>query len=128
MSDSKPFVISPTELEPLPGGQTSGMDRRQIAERDGTWVGWIRTEPGVASGWHHHGDHDSWICLSRGAITIEFGAGGRESITAHEGQVIVNPARLVHREYTGPDQAVEAYVIRIGSGPQNVNVDGPESA
>jgi hypothetical protein len=36
------------------------------------------------------------------------------------------PAGVVHRETTGPERPGEAFVLRIGTGPQNVNVDGPE--
>lgn len=38
------------------------------------------------------------------------------------------PAGVVHRETTGPEGPGEAFVLRVGTGPQNVNVDGPDPA
>jgi hypothetical protein len=58
---------------------------------------------------------------------MEYGSSGAESLVGRAGDVIVNPARMVHREVTLGD-SVEAIVIRIGTGPLNVNVDGPDEA
>jgi uncharacterized RmlC-like cupin family protein len=109
-----------------PGPPTAGMDRRQIMERGDTWVGWVRTDAGLASGWHHHGDRDTYVYVISGSLTIEYGPGGRDHVRATAGDVIYNPARMVHRETTTPDGPAEAFVVRVGSGPLNVNVDGPE--
>ena len=35
---------------------------------------------------------------------------------------------MVHRETTTPEGPAEAFLVRVGSGPQNVNVDGPDLA
>jgi hypothetical protein len=32
----------------------------------------------------------------------------------------------VHRETTGPGEGATAFLVRLGTGPQNVNVDGPD--
>lgn len=101
------------------------MERRQLFVGQDTWVGWVRTEPG-AGGWHHHGDHDTYIYLIRGTMTIDYGAGGNESVTAHAGDVIFNPRSMVHREVTEGSEQAECFVVRRGSGPQNFNVDGPD--
>jgi uncharacterized RmlC-like cupin family protein len=102
------------------------MDRRQLLNDGDYWVGWVRTDAGLAGGWHHHGDRDSHIYVLRGAVTIEYGPGGREQVTAVAGDFIFSPAQMVHREITGPDGVAEMFVVRVGSGPQNVNVDGPD--
>jgi hypothetical protein len=39
--------------------------------------------------------------------------------------MIFNPARMVHRETTG-DEPAEVFLVRVGTGPQTVNVDGPD--
>jgi uncharacterized RmlC-like cupin family protein len=101
------------------------MERRQLLVRDGTWAGWIRTDAGVAGGWHHHGNHDSYIYVLRGALTIDFGPDGADSVRAAAGDLIFNPANLVHRETTSPDGECEAFIVRVGDGPDVVNVDGP---
>jgi uncharacterized RmlC-like cupin family protein len=60
-------------------------------------------------------------------VTIEYGPAGREQVTAMAGDFIFNPARTVHREITTPDGPAELFVVRVGTGPQNVNVDGPDA-
>src|SRR4026209_2223458 len=110
---------------PPPGPPTSGMDRHQLVEREGTWIGWVRTDAGFAGGWHHHADRESWIYQIKGEMTIEFGPGGAESLTARPGDVIVVPPRAIHREIT-PRESAEALVARIRTGPPHVNADGPE--
>jgi uncharacterized RmlC-like cupin family protein len=103
------------------------MDRRQLFDHEDRWVGWVRTDAGLAGGWHHHGARDSYIYVLRGTVTIEYGPTGREQVTAAAGDFIFNPARMVHREITAPDEPAEFFVVRVGTGPQNVNVDGPDA-
>jgi uncharacterized RmlC-like cupin family protein len=103
------------------------MDRRELLDHDDCWVGWVRTDPGLAGGWHHHGERDSYIYVLRGAVTIEYGAGGRDRVTAEAGDFIFNPARIVHREVTAADEPAELFVVRVGTGPQNGNADGPDA-
>jgi uncharacterized RmlC-like cupin family protein len=102
------------------------MERRQIRDDPTTWVGWVQAEAGLAGGWHHHGDRDSYIYVLSGGVRIEYGPAGGEQVTAAAGDFIFNPARMVHREITDPDAAAEFFVVRVGTGPQNVNVDGPD--
>lgn len=128
MEPARPIVVPAAGAAPAPGPQTPGMDRRQILEDGTAWVGWVQAEAGLASGWHHHGDRSSYIYVLSGGITIEFGPAGRESVTAVAGDFILNPAHMVHREITTPDAAAEFFVVRVGTGPQNVNVDGPDPA
>jgi uncharacterized RmlC-like cupin family protein len=86
----------------------------------------VRTESGVEGGWHHHGEHDTYIYVVSGTLHVDSGPGGRERVTAHAGDVIFNPRRMVHREVTPPDEACELFGVRMGHGPQNFNVDGPD--
>jgi uncharacterized RmlC-like cupin family protein len=127
MKQARPIVVPAADGAPAPGPPTPGMDRRQILEDANTWVGWVRAEAGLAGGWHHHGDRDSYIYVLTGGVRIEYDPAGRESVTAVAGDFIFNPARMVHREITTPDAAAEFFVVRVGTGPQNVNVDGPDA-
>ncbi|HET7676863.1 MAG TPA: cupin domain-containing protein [Candidatus Limnocylindrales bacterium] len=127
MSERRPMVIRGAEAPAPSGPPTAGMERRQLLDEGERWFGWVRTEPGLAGGWHHHGDRDSYVYVVRGAITIEYGRGGVERIEATAGDLILNPARIVHREVTGPGEPAEAFVVRLGPGPLNVNVDGPDA-
>lgn len=124
MSGLTPVVVRPDDARPGPG--TSGMERRELIAHEGRWAGWIRTDAGVAGGWHHHGDHDSYIYILRGSLTIDYGPGGRQSVTAGAGDFLFNPARMVHRETTSADGDAEAFLVRVGTGPQLVNVDAPD--
>lgn len=121
----KPSVFRIADQPAPPGPATPGMDRREIAQRGDTWIGWVETEKGFAGGWHHHGDHDSYIYVISGELVMEYGPAGQESLVAHAGDVIINPARMIHREVT-PGEPAQAIVVRVGSGPLNVNVEGPE--
>ena len=126
MSQPKPIVRRPGEMPAPDEAQTEGVERRELLDDRDRWVGWSRTTPGMASGWHHHGDRDTYVFMTRGSITFEFGPGGRESVTCSTGDFALMPARAVHREITEPGEPAEAFVVRVGSGPPTVNVDGPD--
>jgi uncharacterized RmlC-like cupin family protein len=106
----------------------SGIERRQLFERDGHWADWIRNEAGDVSGWHHHAANDTFVYVLRGSVTTEFGPGGAESVVASAGDFLIVPSQTIHRETTGPDVDLEAFVIRVGGEPEHVTVDGPEGA
>lgn len=127
MEQARPILVRTDEGAPPPGLPTSGMDRRQLLDHGDRWLGWVRTDAGIAGGWHHHGDRDSYVYVLRGTVTIEYGPAGRERMTAAAGDLIFNPARMVHREITGPAEAAELFVVRVGDGPLNVNVEGPDA-
>ena len=80
------------------------------------------------SGWHHHGDHETSIYLVAGAMTIEFGPGGRESVELAPGDFCYVPPGKVHRESNPGTEESHAVVVRAGSGPPTTNVDGPEGS
>jgi uncharacterized RmlC-like cupin family protein len=126
MASAQPVVIQLRDLHAPPGPPTSGMDRREILDDGDRWLGWLRTDAGLAGGWHHHGDRDSYIYVISGSIAIDFGPGGRDRVEANAGDVVVNPKAVVHREVTGPDEPVTAFVVRVGPGPLTVNVEGPD--
>jgi uncharacterized RmlC-like cupin family protein len=112
----------------LPGQPTPDTERRAQWEREGRWAAWIRNEAGGVSGWHHHADNETYVYVSRGTLTMDFGPGGAEAVVARGGDFIVVPPHTIHRETTGPDEDLEAFVIRIGGEPEHVNVDGPDAA
>lgn len=122
----RPIVLRADQAPVAPGPPTAGMDRRELRADDGAWAGWVRTTAGMSGGWHHHGDRDSYVFVTRGSIRIDFGPGGRDSLTAAAGDFVFNPRRMVHREVTGESEPAEVFVVRVGSGPQNFNVDGPD--
>ena len=78
------------------------------------------------SGWHHHAANDTYVYVIRGSVTIEFGMDGAERIEARPGDFFLVPSQTIHREITGPDADLDAFVLRVGGEPEQVNVDGPE--
>ena len=122
----RPLVVHPGEA--AAGAPTPGWERRQFFERDGRWAGWVRTDAGVAGGWHHHATNDTYVYVLAGALTVESGPGGSESVTGGPGDFLFIPAHTIHREITGEGSEVEAFLVRVGGDPQVVNVDSPDSA
>jgi uncharacterized RmlC-like cupin family protein len=106
----------------------SGTERRQQFEREGRWADWIRIDAGHVTGWHHHAANETYVYVSRGSVTIDFGPRGAESIVASAGDFFIVPSQTIHRETTGQDADFEAFVIRVGGEPEHVTVDGPEAA
>ena len=129
MSKSRLVVMHPAET--TAGPSTPGLELRKHLDPDGRWLGWsswIRNKAGDASGWHHHAANDTYVYVIRGSITLEFGTGGAERIEAGAGDFFLVPSHTIHRETTAPDSDLEAYIIRVGGEPEQVNVDGPEGA
>jgi uncharacterized RmlC-like cupin family protein len=81
----------------------------------------------MASGWHHHGDHETSIYVLKGRVRIEFGAGGASAVEAREGDFIHVPPHAVHRELNPAIEEGVIIVVRGGTGAPTVNVEGPET-
>jgi len=99
--------------------------REEAIAADGIWAGLVRTEPGMVSGWHHHGEHETSIYVASGHLRMESGSGGSDVIEASEGDFVHVPARSVHREANPGGTVSRLIVVRAGHGPITVNVDGP---
>ena len=107
---------------------TSGVIREQAFTGDNVWVGLVRTAPRRPSGWHHHGETETYFYVEHGALQMEFGADGARSVIARAGDFVHVPAGLVHREVNPTDDTGVVLLVRVGSGPPVVNVDGPAKA
>lgn len=106
--------------------QTSGMIREEAFSSENLWVGVARTEPGQLTGWHHHGEWDTYAYVLSGEGRLEHGPGGANAEVAGPGDFLFIPKRAIHREGSG-GPGFEAVVIRVGTGPILFNVDGPEA-
>jgi uncharacterized RmlC-like cupin family protein len=104
------------------------MRREEAVATDRMWAGVAHTEPGVVSGWHHHGEHESVIYVLTGAFRMEFGLGGEEILLAEPGDLLFVPAGAVHRESNPSAETCTAVVVRTGSGEAVWNVPGPPAA
>jgi uncharacterized RmlC-like cupin family protein len=118
-------VVTPAER--TEGPATPGMDRQQAFSSSGLWAGFVRTDAGMVSGWHHHGEYESVIYVVEGVLRMESGPGGREVVEAHAGDFIRVPKGVVHREGNPTAQPADIVVFRAGHGESNVNVAGPDS-
>lgn len=110
------------------GDPTPGMIREEAVRTDGMWAGYVRTDSHATSGWHHHGDHDTAIYVLNGGLRMEFGPGGADVVEARPGDFIHVPKGVIHRETNPDDAESQIVVVRAGSGPPTINVDGPEPA
>lgn len=104
---------------------TPGMIREEAIATDRMWAGLARTAPGMVSGWHHHGDHESTIYVLSGALRMEFGPGGGEVLEAGPGDFLFVARGAVHRESNSAEEESQIVVVRSGSGEPVINVDGP---
>ena len=134
MSDSKqgadvrrPVARPSAQLDEVPAQQTPGIRRRQAFAEADRWVGYVETQPGEWSGWHHHGETDTYLYVLAGGLEFEFGPAG-ERLLVGEGDFALMPAGVVHRERTTPGSPGRIVLVRLGPGPAVVNVDGPHAA
>ncbi|HEY6422444.1 MAG TPA: cupin domain-containing protein [Pseudonocardiaceae bacterium] len=104
---------------------TPGITREQAIAVDGLWSGLARTKPGMASGWHHHGDYETSIYVVVGRLRMESGPGGRDVVDAAEGDFVHVPAGAIHRESNPGEDESHLVVVRAGHGVPTVNVEGP---
>ncbi|MBI3637363.1 MAG: cupin domain-containing protein [Candidatus Rokubacteria bacterium] len=98
------------------------MTRAHAIAVAGLTSGTVSTAPGVMSGWHHHGTHETSIYVVRGTLRMEFASG---SFEAREGDFIHVPAGAVHRESNPGSEPNLAVFSRAGGGAVTVNVEAP---
>ena len=118
-------VVRSDERTVPAAAQTPGMRREQAIADDHSWVGAFTAAAGTVSGWHHHGEYDSYIYVISGRIRLEFGPGGGEHADAAAEDFIHVPRNVVHREGNPGDAEAHAVLVRVGSGASLVNVAGP---
>jgi uncharacterized RmlC-like cupin family protein len=124
MAASDPVrVVRPAER--VEADPTPGMLRERAIDVEGMWSGFVRTAPGMTSGWHHHGDYDTSIYVASGTLRMESGPGGADVVTAMAGDFVHVPKGAVHREGNESDEESHLVVVRAGSGPPTINVVGP---
>lgn len=114
-------MLGPSDL--APGQPTPGIRRLEAFAAEGTWVGRAHTAPEVVSGWHHHGDHETFLYVVSGRFRLEIADGVLEG---GPGSFFHIPARVVHREANPSAEEAEVVLFRSGSGSVVVNVEGPD--
>ena len=124
VEDRQVKVIRPAERSE--GQATPGMRREMAVGSDRSWSGYVTTDAGMVSGWHHHGDFESHIYVLSGALRMECGPRGRDVVEAGPGDFVFVPAHTVHREGNPGTEEAAVVVVRAGSGEAVFNVDGPD--
>ncbi|WP_435057737.1 cupin domain-containing protein [Streptomyces sp. bgisy060] len=117
------LVVAPGDRRA--GPRTPGMERQEAVVTDGTWSGFVRTEPGMVSGWHHHGAYETIAYVLTGSLKLEFGPGGSDTVEASPGDFVYVPKGVVHRESNPSAEPADLVVVRAGRGEPTFNVDGP---
>jgi uncharacterized RmlC-like cupin family protein len=128
MTERQGQVLVVTPGARTAGPSTPGMDRQQAFATGGMWSGFVRTEAGMMSGWHHHGEYESMVYVLSGLLKLEFGPGGSDTVEAGPGDFVYVPSGVVHREGNPSAQPADIIVVRAGHGESTINVDGPAQA
>ncbi len=124
MSASDPVTrLSPSDR--VEGDPTPGMTREQAIATEGLWAGLVRTEAGMVSGWHHHGEYETSIYVLTGALRMESGPDGGSIVEAGPGDFLHVPKGAIHREANPGETESQIIVVRAGHGAAVINVEGP---
>jgi uncharacterized RmlC-like cupin family protein len=123
----RPGVVRRAERRPASNLPRGAAGEEAYADPNG-WVGYLALDPGSASGWHHHGDWNSYACVLRGVLRWEFGPGGADAVEVAAGDTGRMPARLIHRDVSAGTEPLEMILFRAGTGQLTIDVDGPDAA
>jgi uncharacterized RmlC-like cupin family protein len=113
-----------TPEERVEGQPTPGIVREQAVKTEEMWAGFARTDAGMVSGWHHHGEYESAIYVLTGSLRMEFGSAGEETFDAGPGDFVFVGKGVVHRESNPSTEQGTVVVVRAGQGEPLTNVDG----
>ncbi len=127
MVELEPRLIRRGDRGPATGLPVGSTGEEAFADA-GAWVGFIELPPGAASGWHHHGEWDSYACVLAGVLRWEYGPGGSDAIEVGAGDTARMPGHRVHRDVSAGDEPLSMILFRAGEGELTINVEGPDSA
>lgn len=120
-------IIRPHERD-ASTAQTPGMQRvaavSAATSSHSIWMGEVVTEPGFASGAHHHGDVESAIYVLSGTYRFRWGAQLEHSAEGSAGDFILVPPHVVHQEInTSNTERLVFILARASQENIVVNVD-----
>ncbi len=124
MGEADP-VVRIAEADRRTGAATAGMSREEAVDTATTWAGLVRTHARMLSDWHHHGAYESVVYVLGGRLRMESGPDGANVVEAVPGDFLLVPRGAIHREGNPDDLEGTVVVVRSGSGPPVVNVEGP---
>lgn len=101
---------------------TPGITRQLAFEGEGHRILRARSDPGVVSGWHHHGDYDVYGYVVSGSVRLENDLG--DAISISTGDFFHVPPHTVHREINpSPDEGNEVILFLRGTGALVFNME-----
>ena len=121
---SAPRVVRAADLR-LPAEVTPGVTRHEAFQTDRAWFGRVGNTGHQLSAWHVHPNHDTYGYPVTGRFLADFGPGGRERAIAGPGDLVEIPRGVVHREGNPDTGSTDGIVLRLGSGPITILLDGP---
>lgn len=98
------------------GANAGSILRLAAIDEPTLWAGISTVRADTSTGWHHHGTNTTVFFMLSGQLTVEHGDTPIESATADQGDFVVVPAGIVHREVVGGIEDVRAVVMRFGDG------------
>tara|TARA_B100000614_G_C14486301_1_gene468843 strand:- start:488 stop:883 length:396 start_codon:yes stop_codon:yes gene_type:complete len=129
MNNTKPILFH--HSDPLSDNPTSpDFVWQRFSGFTDQWFGWaekISSKPGDTSSWHYHPTSTTYVYVIKGSVTINFGPSGEEAFTAASGDFFIIPPNVIHRESTDSEVTLEAFVVRIGELPKEIEVEDPGS-
>ena len=123
----RPVLVRRTDRQPATGLPPGSVGQEAFSD-PGAWVGFVDLPPGASSGWHHHGEWDSYACVLSGVLRWEFGERGEEYIEVAAGDTGRMPAHVVHRDVSAGREALSMILFRAGVGELTFNADGPSAS
>ena len=103
-----------------------GVTRQEAISAGALWSGLADLAPGAATGWHHHGQHETSLYVLSGTVRLEFGPAGSQALECGPGDFIHVPAGTVHRELNPGDDAARTVMTRSGQGQSMYETGGPD--
>ena len=97
----------------------------QAAATDRSWAGYVTTDAGMVSGWHHHGDYETSIYVVDGALRMESGPDGSVVFEAGPGEAKLW-VNLGTEDGLGPGSIVTA--LEEAGAPANKVVRAPQGS
>ncbi|KZO99409.1 RmlC-like cupin [Calocera viscosa TUFC12733] len=106
-------------------GQTDGMARYGAIAglSDKLNANLMVAEPHTHSAVHHHGDQDTIVFGQKGKGAVVFN-GGKDRVNIAPGDFALIPAGVEHEEVNEGDEQVVWVIVRSGSVPKVVNLEG----
>jgi uncharacterized RmlC-like cupin family protein len=117
--------VGPSEMTIEPG--PAALVRQTAISTENLWAGITLVNPGMVSGWHHHGTNTTVIHVVSGRFVLECLVDeALDRYAVAPGDFVVVPPGIPHNEIADAEEGAETIVIRFGQGGQTTfEVDEP---